>query len=636
MKLDLEGGQGALAAPEKGMERMVGLVHTCSNLGASVFTTTCKNPLLASRLETVTENTYDPAAYARREGLDEAAAVLAHDQSSFGALNLVMALLTRLRSMHVTPVITVVLSSLCFFYHLPRRLWDWMCNLRLIMSYWWTARFVRQANEHLIIDRENKSAKMMFACYDNCGYHLKVGHERGDEKNQYFDTVNWYYKFVDAGDAADDAQFETFRPAPRQNPGHLCNPSPQYHRDLLDFCAYYIGSNPWRDILCYPDDPQHPGARSQVVIGTPICGVSTASYQDNCVMLWHLYYHCELDLPDIEHMLVIGDEQTYDRMIKMKAAQPNNYSWLVPFPGEFHLCGHVLHCTYRLWWLHLLQPIRDILRMERIEMDWGMKKFNEHDMFVRTVVCALIKWLEHIFGVGCMEDPAALRRQCYDNFTLIYVLDFLYQDGMPYCTLRQFNRMSPTPGRRFIIDQFYGYYCCRFRATNKFLYAMLCYHYLYIKMNVAEPIWRTWCSNYSFSVCGDPGRNTPADGFMEKINNYGKQLVGGVVNALRVTTVIPLLNFFFRLLERFSVLMGRGGRRWNYLGEPNIDANINTLFNHLTGQIANDVAGATRFDDTNMFTGRSFNQTRHVTTYVRVANQDWVQWCHIRNRAITF
>ena len=75
-----------------------------------------------------------------------AKAVLAHDQSSFGALNLVMALLTRLRSMHMTPTITVVLSVLCFFYHLPRRLWDWMCNLRLIMSYWWTARFVRTAS----------------------------------------------------------------------------------------------------------------------------------------------------------------------------------------------------------------------------------------------------------------------------------------------------------------------------------------------------------------------------------------------------------------------------------------------------------------------------------------------------------
>ena len=122
-------------------------------------TTTCKNPLLAHRLGKATENTYNPAAYARREGLDEAEAVLAHDQSSFGALNLVMALLTRLRSMHMTPAITVVLSALCFFYHLPRRLWDWMCNLRLIMSYWWTARFVRTANEELIVDQENKSRK---------------------------------------------------------------------------------------------------------------------------------------------------------------------------------------------------------------------------------------------------------------------------------------------------------------------------------------------------------------------------------------------------------------------------------------------------------------------------------------------
>ena len=121
MKLGLEGGQGTLGEPEMGMERMVGLVHTCPDLGASVPTTPCKleNPLLAHRLEKVTENTYNPAVYARREGLDEAEAVLAHDQSKFGALNLVMALLTRPRSMHMTPTITVVLSVLCFFttYH---------------------------------------------------------------------------------------------------------------------------------------------------------------------------------------------------------------------------------------------------------------------------------------------------------------------------------------------------------------------------------------------------------------------------------------------------------------------------------------------------------------------------------------
>ena len=51
MKLDLEGGEGTLAEPEKGMERMVVLVHFCSNLRAAVFTTTCKNHSLAHKLE---------------------------------------------------------------------------------------------------------------------------------------------------------------------------------------------------------------------------------------------------------------------------------------------------------------------------------------------------------------------------------------------------------------------------------------------------------------------------------------------------------------------------------------------------------------------------------------------------------
>ena len=79
--------------------------------------------------------------------------------------------------------------------------------------------------------------------------------------------------------------------------------------------------------------------------------------------------------------------------------------------------------------------------------------------------------------VRCMEHPARVRRLCQRNYTLTYAIDFLYQDGMPYCTLRQFNRMSATPRRRLLIDRFCEYYCCRFRATNKYLYAMLAYHY---------------------------------------------------------------------------------------------------------------------------------------------------------------
>ena len=72
-----------------------------------------QEPLTCPQIGASTEIIYNPAAYARREGLDGAEAVLAHDQSSFGALNLVMALLTRRLSMHMTVTITVVLLVLC-------------------------------------------------------------------------------------------------------------------------------------------------------------------------------------------------------------------------------------------------------------------------------------------------------------------------------------------------------------------------------------------------------------------------------------------------------------------------------------------------------------------------------------------
>ena len=72
-----------------------------------------QQPLTCPQIGASTEIIYNPAAYARREGLDEAEAVLAHDQSSFGASNLVMALLTRRLSMHMTVTITVVLLVMC-------------------------------------------------------------------------------------------------------------------------------------------------------------------------------------------------------------------------------------------------------------------------------------------------------------------------------------------------------------------------------------------------------------------------------------------------------------------------------------------------------------------------------------------
>ena len=97
--------------------------------------------------------------------------------------------------------------------------------------------------------------------------------------------------------------------------------------------------------LRHPDYTPPSGA-STLIYQPPLYDTGTASYRDVRRILTRIYdYH-------IKHLgqrivLLVGDHQTYDRMLKLKINSPSNqYSWLVPLPGEFHFKWHVaLTCT---------------------------------------------------------------------------------------------------------------------------------------------------------------------------------------------------------------------------------------------------------------------------------------------------
>ena len=127
--------------------------------------------------------------------------------------------------------------------------------------------------------------------------------------------------------------------------GHLCVPNVDHHTQLLvvDFASMYIGGMRYNTISDYPEDPDHSGKRSEVTIGIPIIEMDTASYVDNAVMVWFIEGEVRRKFPNCEYIIIIGDEQTYDRMIKMKSARAVMFKWLIPMPGEFHVIGHICH-----------------------------------------------------------------------------------------------------------------------------------------------------------------------------------------------------------------------------------------------------------------------------------------------------
>ena len=206
-----------------------------------------------------------------------------------------------------------------------------------------------------------------------------------------------------------------------------------------------------------------------------------------------------------------------------------------------------------------------------------------------VLIAGFHKWCEHIFGDDCLQNPAALMRMSSQNCTTTLILEFMYYDGMPYAAWRRMHRQSSTPERRELLDDFYKYYCQRFRSVNKFLYAMLCYHYLFIKENINAQLWDVWASIYGAlhvrrtSTIGIPGHETPRDGLMEKVNKYAKQLLGRVITPERVASVVPLLNVLLRLRERFALVWGRPGRQHVHLGAPTFGVHLCPFGDHDAG-----------------------------------------------------
>ena len=84
-----------------------------------------------------------------------------------------------------------------------------------------------------------------------------------------------------------------------------------------------------------------------MVINNPVIDVGTESYSDNQLILWLMKMQMDMRNADLTHVFVVGDEQTYERLIHMKENQRFGYDWMIPFPGEFHFAGHMIECDLK-------------------------------------------------------------------------------------------------------------------------------------------------------------------------------------------------------------------------------------------------------------------------------------------------
>ena len=111
------------------------------------------NAPLTAMLEKLTENTTDPRQNARKRGRDEDMAEMQYHLKRFSGTNMIMGMLTRLRSKDNAPFGLTVLSIIAYRTGVPRLYWRILNQARVIENCEWTESLVLGRTCGGIVDR---------------------------------------------------------------------------------------------------------------------------------------------------------------------------------------------------------------------------------------------------------------------------------------------------------------------------------------------------------------------------------------------------------------------------------------------------------------------------------------------------
>ena len=373
----------------------------------------------------------------------------------------------------------------------------------------------------------------------------------------------------------------------------------------LTYTTSWRDDNKWQAGL-YENDPTHSGVATFFQVWKPEVYTSTMSYQDNLDVLDRIDEQIAGNLAHMDAVIVVGDQQTFDRMMKLKRELGPMYKHIIPFNGEMHLEAHFCHAGWRLYWEPLLIgfipaafPQQKVLKQE-----WTVKDWSHYDDFLMKFVNAGIRHITSVCPEGCL-DVSLLFYNCRNNATSTMYLHFLLDFGVPYVGLRQCLRKTSSFATRKEMQVYYNLcmHMCRTGKANKFLYAMLCVHALYIYSNSVPGLRKVWEQMSTVSLRGLQGRNIPIDHLIEKVNKASKAIVHGRPTAERIEVLVKTLNVLMPVESAYFRMMQTdpSEERKHWSGKQDREQDICRVVETLNNIVGHTWASMTRSRSDNGF-----------------------------------
>jgi hypothetical protein len=487
-----------------------------------------------------------------------------------------LGLAARTANQHVRPFLIICLSMLALQSGMSEDMWSALRFMLVLTSKQWITNFASDVASGLrtaILNDEDVYDWVRFVVGDNCDYHTRNVHEHTDRSGEYVHTVNWVsvpirrsvvgllQKLPHGGWLKPN--FDRLSVRSRFDPEHADFTSLK----RASWQGFMEQASDGDNILDHPDGAKP--TRTEAIFEEPILDAGTAAYKDVDKFLFavrsmYLFLVGMASVPrkmaSAAVVMVVGDQQTFSRMLWLKLYHPARYARLLPLPGEFHFTVHCLEAIHKLWWPSLTcWVVHKFDCHKTIRQEWtSVEQYKYYDHFYQMLIRTLAEHLASTVPAPMLRQPELLLRTVRHNPAAVRAIRFLFEFGFPWLALRQAIRGNKSK----IIDVMWRMTYHWFSVTGKTNYRIMCVIVTFIACAMVPELAVIWTIMRTASLSGYVGRNVGWDFVVERFNRMCKQALGTNVTRERLCFYVPILNAFRHVWPRFLRAMGRGD------GEP--------------------------------------------------------------------
>ena len=369
-----------------------------------------------------------------------------------------LCVMMRLGNMHVMPFFVAIMSVVALKSGMSEDNWSVLMLLSAQFNERWVQDFCVMLSA--VVARETEgvhSTHIRLAVFDNCSYMRRNKFQSEESDGGMIHTVNWMRLPLDAARFGAQVARGMWHNGSRT---FLCRrlfapKHPRAQRFLLDTWLSMVqlamrlkredaGADEWT-LLLLTRPSSHTATTTFTIYMDPVLNVGTAAYADVDLVLKVIFnfYFITCVMP-AAIVLLVGDQQSYNRMIWQKKLSPKLNDWYVPLPGEFHFVVHVLMAIHRLWFVALSSWANDALGWHKtIKEDWtSVEEWHHYDRFYQLLIAVLTAYLLEIVPSRMLLQPVLLRDAVAGNASASMIVRFLFEFGHPYLALRNAIRAN--------------------------------------------------------------------------------------------------------------------------------------------------------------------------------------------------